>query len=178
MNKALLLEQLQTVKNNFALTQVGILFMADSDAATQLHTSLKKIENHPETNTFNYITYIFESNDLLKRSIKDFQNASLRNSLKESFELVTYYCNETKQTHALVNAPWYQFLRLVRNCLSHNFQLEFKKKDRAHLPVTWSNLTITETMENSALPMQNFLSRIKAIELIDDVINYTKNNIT
>jgi hypothetical protein len=50
----------------------------------------------------------------------------------------------------------------------------FTEYDLKQLPVSWSGLTIERSMNNKPLPMRGFLSRPKAVELMDDVIKYVE----
>jgi len=177
MDKALLRGQLQTVKNNFALAQTGIALMAQPDALERFDATFAQIKGHPEANTFGYIRYVFETDELLRHATKEFRNSVLRNCLKEIFELVKLYGNETNQAAIIKSAPWYQFLRIVRNCLSHDLQIRFRDSDLKYLPVTWSRLTLDQSMHNGPLQMRDFLSRLKVLELMDAVIEHVEQHV-
>ena len=146
--------------------------MAYPDARARLSEVFSLLEKHPETNVIRYIDYVFEETDLLKFATEEFRNAVLRNCMKELFEQVKLYGNETNQMHLIEGAPWYRFLRIVRNCLSHDMKLQFRSYDLKQLPITWSDLTINASMHNCQLPMRGFLSREKALELFDAAIDY------
>ena len=135
------------------------------------------VQDEPEADAIEYIQYVFKDDELLKHATNQLRNSVLRNCLKETYELINLYGNETGQSTIVKAAPWYQFLRIVRNCLSHDMKLRFRKADIKHLPVTWGGLTFDESMQNKSLPMRNFLSRPKAFELIDSIIEYTENKI-
>jgi hypothetical protein len=166
--------QLQTVKNNFALAQLGVALMGDEDALGRFEKTLEMVSGHPESQSLAYIRYVFQSDAFLKHATKEFRNSVLRNCLKETFELVKAYGKRTEQTALFRKAPWYAFLRIVRNCLSHDMLLCFTEYDLKQLPVSWSGLTIERSMNNKPLPMRGFLSRPKAVELMDDVIKYVE----
>lgn len=53
----------------------------------------------------------------------------------------------------------------------------FNEYDLRQLPVTWSGLTIEASMQDQPLAMRDFLSRPKAVELIDDVIAYVEQHV-
>jgi len=169
--------QLQTIKNNFALAQMGIALMALPDAEARFVQAIEPLRDHPEAGTFDYITYVFRSDDLLKHATKEFRNSVLRNCLKETYELVKSYGGITGQSAIIKAAPWYPFLRIVRNCLSHDLQLRFTQHDLKLLPVTWSGLTIEHSMHNGPLQSRDFLSRQKALELINEVIVYVEQSV-
>lgn len=177
MDKKLLRGQLQTIKNNYAMAQLGIALMAQPDALEKFDKSLASIGASPEKATFEYIRYVFESDDLLRLATKEFRNSALRNSLKETFELVKLYGDKTNQAPTVKAAPWYQFLRMVRNCLSHDLHVQFTPSDLKKLPVSWNGLTLERSMQNSPLPMRDFLSRQKSMELIDAVIDYMETHV-
>lgn len=57
-------------------------------------------------------------------------------------------------------------------------RLHFEKYDLQQLPVSWSGLTIDVSMEDQPLPMRDFLSRQKAVELVDEVIRYIEQHVS
>ena len=174
MDKALLRGKLQTIKNNFALVQAGIGLMACLDILERVDKVFSQVKHHPEANSVQYIRYVFETDDLLKHATNELRNSVLRNCLKEAFELVKLYGDQTNQAIVIKAAPWYQFLRIVRNSLSHDLQMHFRESDFKRLPITWAGLTFDRSMHNGPLQMSNFLSTQKSIELIDTVIEYVE----
>ena len=174
-NKEILRGQLQTVKNNYALVQAGIMFLVQPDAPEKFDEYYSTISYHPEAQ-FGYIKYVYQSDDLLKLATNQLRKAVLRSCMKEMFEILKSECKTGEQEKALKNAPWYQFLRMIRNSLSHDFYLKFNRYDKQQLPVAWSGLTLTQEMDGAELPMQGFLTRAKVQELIDDVIEYVELN--
>ena len=172
VDKLLILGRVQTIKNNYALAQAGIALLALPDARARLDQVFSSLQEHPEIQAIRYIDYIFERNDLLKLATGQFRNAILRNCMKEIFEQVKLYGRETNQMQVVKAAPWFQFLRIVRNCLSHDMKLHFGSYDLKQLPVSWSGLIIDASMQNLHMPMRGFLGRKKALELVDAVIDY------
>jgi len=94
---------MQTIKNNFALVQLGVVLIAQPDAPQRYDEALEAVKDHPETPSFSYIKYVFETDDLLKHATKEFRNAVLRNCLKETFELLKTYGDATNQA-AIIKA--------------------------------------------------------------------------
>lgn len=178
MDKARLRGQLQTIKNNFALVQLSIALAAQPDALQVFERTLEVVKDHREAESFAYIRYVFGSDELLKHATNQFRQSVLRNCLKETFELVKLYGEQHGQADVIRAAPWYRFLRIVRNCLSHDMRLHFEKYDLQQLPVSWSGLTIAVSMQDQPLPTRDFLSRQKAVELIDDVIRYVEQHVS
>ena len=176
MDKLLIRGRVQTIKNNYALAQAGIALLALPNARAQLNEVFKLLEKHPETQTIRYIDYVFEDDDRLKFATGQLRNAVLRNCIKELFEQVKLFGNETNQMQIIWAAPWYQFLRIVRNCLSHDMKLQFHPGEMKRLPISWSGLTIDASMHNLQLPMRGFLSREKVLELVDAITEYLETN--
>lgn len=174
MDKTVIRGRVQTIKNNYALAQGGIAMLALPDARARLDEVFSLLREHPETQRIRYIDYVFEDDDLLKFATRQFRNATLRSCMRELFEQVKLFGIETNQMQIIKAAPWYQFLRIVRNCLSHDMKLQFGKYDLKHLPTSWSGLTIDASMHNVELQMHGFLGREKALELVDAVIEYVE----
>ena len=169
---ARLLGELQTIKNNYALAQAGIALMAEEDARERLEKSITTLNNNFSDfdARWTHITYVFDDYDLFRLATRNFRNATLRNCLKEMFERVKVYGSETNQMQAIAKPPWYQFLRIIRNCLSHDMRLKFNAHDRRLLPVTWSGLTISEAMDGQELMARDFFTNRKAQDLIEAVV--------
>jgi len=177
MSRAELRGKLQTIKNNYALAQAGSLFLAQPGAVTKFDEYFTTIADHPEAKTFGYIRYVFENDELLALAMSQFRTSVLRNCLKEMFELVKAYGMETNQIKLVRDAPWYQFLRMIRNSFSHDYCVRYREHDIKLLPITWSGLTLTAAMDGSKLPADGFLTRVKVLELMDDVIAYIEQHV-
>ncbi|HBR09734.1 TPA: hypothetical protein DD712_00520 [Candidatus Acetothermia bacterium] len=104
-----------------------------------LYSQTKKIYPILDTSNATFGAYTVEfkqvKNLLIKPTdrdiaVKEFLTSQIRALIKESFELIKNYCYETKQVSKFKAEPWYQFARMIRNCLSHNFKFEFKKHDK------------------------------------------------
>ena len=175
-NKEKIIGYQQTIKNNYALTQAGILFLAAPDALQKFEEYYSHISDGPEAQ-FGYIRYVFEDYDLLKHSTNELRKSVLRNCLKETCEMLKAELQTQEEKEVLFRAPWYRFLRMIRNSLSHDFKFRFKDYDKPKLPVCWSDLTITIEMENEFLPMAGFLTRAKVQQLLDEITNYIEKNV-
>jgi hypothetical protein len=174
-DKVALRGQLQTIKNNYALAQFGIALMAEEGAVNRFKAALEMLSGNPELATFSYITYVFENDQLLRHATQQFRGSVMRNCLKETFELVKLYGEETNQSTVVAQADWYQFLRIVRNCLSHDMRLQFRKNDLKRLPVMWSDITIDSSMQGEPLP--DALTRSRTTELMDSVIHHMEKHV-
>lgn len=177
LTKERVLGYLQTIINNYALAQAGILLLAAEDAPDKFDKYFAHISNNPEAKRIEYIRYVFNDYELLKHSTNELRKSVLRNCLKETFEMLKVELATDKEKEILFQAPWYEFLRMVRNSLSHDMKLRFREYDKKKLPVGWSNLTITIEMEDDFLPIAGFLTRDKVQQLLEEVFEYMKKNI-
>lgn len=175
MDKRYLREQLQTVKNNYALLQAGILFLAQPGARSDFDRYFQPIAAHPEASSIQYIRYVLESDALLKHATSQLRGTVLRSCLKEAYELVLAYARRSHQLDRVHSAAWYEFLRMVRNCLSHDFRLSFRTGDLKRLPVSWSGITLDAGMQHEQLP--DAFNRGAALALLDAVIAHVDDRL-
>ena len=66
----------------------------------------------------------------------------LRNFTADCFEAIKEHCEKSGQMKEMQSQPWYQFARIVRNCLTHTQCWKFKPHDLSLLPITWNGKTI------------------------------------
>lgn len=73
----------------------------------------------------------------------DFILNQLHALIRAPFELLRDHCEDYDKVvpgrnlvYDLQMCPWYQFARLVRNAVSHNFRYDFGDADRKRLPIT------------------------------------------
>lgn len=177
MDKHHLRGQLQTIKNNYALVQLSIGLIAQPDALQTFEKTLEVVKHDPEVETFAYIRYVFDNDELLKHATGQFRQSVMRNCLKEMFELVKAYGEVHGHADVIRRAPWYGFLRVVRNCLSHDLRLHFNPYDLKQLPVSWAGLTIDASIQDQPLAVRDFLSRQRVVALMDDVIKYVEDHV-
>jgi len=175
MNKTEMLSQLENAKNNYIL---GL-------AACSLFTNEKSYsileESHCEFSgyriDFHQVSNMLKTAHDKDVACKEFVKMSLRALIKEAFELVRTYCKDTSQIDVLRRQAWYQFARLIRNCLSHNFQFVFKNSDRQLLPVAWRGKEIKRDMENTFLEL-SFFGYKETWELFRDMNDFAKTLIS
>ena len=107
---------------------------------------------------------------------KEFVNMGLRILIKESFELIKDYSDNTSQTQLFKNQSWYQFARIIRNCLSHNFKFQFRDHDKTLLPLVWKNKTIDISLDTTHLQL-SFFGYVEAWELFDEMNLFVNNTL-
>ena len=72
--------------------------------------------------------------------------------------------------------PWYHFVRLVRNALSHNFHFEFSDTDKKRLPLTFRGRTMTPAMDGQPLTL-DFLDHALVWELFNDMYAFGRTRL-
>jgi hypothetical protein len=99
--------------------------------------------------------------------------ATTRNFLKESFRITQAYCKETSQSSVVTSQPWYQFARILVNCLSHSFRLDYSPYDLKKLPVSYAAETIDSSMDGQTVSIQLQV----LLELADDIRIFAQSDI-
>ena len=175
MTKSELMSQLENAKNNYILGLSAISLFSNEKVYPLLE------ESHA---TFGTYTVEFKQvkNLLIKPAdrgiaIKEFLTSQIRALIKESFELIKNYCYETKQGSKFKAEPWYQFARMIRNCLSHNFKFEFKKYDKSLLPVSWKTRKIDAAMDGKDLELK-FFGYVETWELFSEYQDFVANRLS
>jgi hypothetical protein len=160
-----LLGQLTNAQNNYVL---GL-------AATSLFTEPLALEHltksHAVFGTYNVpfdqVSKLLDNRQDREIAVREFLTMLLRALIKESFELIKDYSNDSNQSALLKGEPWFQFARIIRNCISHNFLFEFNAHDRSHLPVSWKGKTITLALDGQPLSLSMF-GYVEAWELFSE----------
>ncbi|RBP72700.1 hypothetical protein DET47_1325 [Shewanella putrefaciens] len=110
--------------------------------------------------------------------IKEFLKSSFRNLITVSWELVWKYCRATQQDAKLTNQPWYQFFRIIRNSLSHDFTFNVPKdKSGEFISATWRDCTITGVDHGKLIPL-SFLGWDGLWELYLDFHAFVENDLS
>ena len=146
MKKEELLGIFRTSINNCKLVYASIIIFIHDDMPSfysQWSASLKI----PRPFQDEEIIALISNEEILKIAFSELYETVHRAAIKELFEVTKYYCKESNQINTLKAQSWYQFWRILRNCFSHTFRFHFNSYDKSRLPVTWSDVTIDETME-------------------------------
>lgn len=120
--------------------------------------------------------YMKSESDKLKIQ-EDFFKMLLSNLIKETYEAINHYCKTSEQKDLFKSQSWYHFVRIIRNCLSHNYMIEISDKDLKNLPVEWRSITITKEMNNGYLEF-SFLGVIQVLELVKEMKEFAENTLT
>ena len=154
MVKAELVSQLENAKNNYILGLAAISLFASPEAYSILddrHASFGQYSIR-----FSQVSGLLRNAKDREIAIREFLTSQIRALIKESFEMIKDYCDDTGQSTAFKGEPWYQFARMIRNCLSHNFKFEFNNYDKGLLPVSWRARTIEIGMDGQHLKLDFF----------------------
>lgn len=96
----------------------------------------------------------------------DFILNQLHALIRAPFELLCDYCEDYDKAapgrnllRDLQACPWYQFARLVRNAVSHNFRYDFREADKKRLPITWHGITLTEDLDGKPITHETLWHR-------------------
>lgn len=96
-----------------------------------------------------------------------------RNLLREGFRVTQSYCEETNQSDKMTSKPWYQFARIVVNCLSHNFKYQFRQYDLSKLPVAYLGNTIDQSQDGKSTHLKLGV----LLSLFDEITDLVRNDI-
>jgi hypothetical protein len=79
-----------------------------------------------------------------------------RNFVKESFEAIRAYTEENSSSLKtnIINEPWFNYARLIRNAVSHDLHWHFSKKDIPILPVSYNAITIDISLNGQDITEQ------------------------
>lgn len=175
LTKVELLSQLENVKNNYILGLASVSVLSESFAANHLRQS------HCAFGTyfveFRQVAALLESKPDREMALKEFTTMLLRGLLKESFETVRAYAKSSQQRAALKAQPWFQFFRLIRNCVSHNFHFEFTEDDKKLLPVSWHGRTVDKNLDGKPLEIA-FLGYDGVWALFSELVNFADTQLT
>jgi hypothetical protein len=103
----------------------------------------------------------------------EYSKMLLRSFTVDCFEAIRNYCGETNQLDVLKAQPWFEFVRMMRNSLTHTQQWHFRKYDRHRLPVTWRDKTIELGLEGME-PDFDFYDWWDGCELWEEMNEFAK----
>ena len=149
MTREELLIQLEHTKNNYIIG-LAVVSMFNTGQAVPL------LEHHAAafgdyTVTFDQVAELFKKDSDRGIAVGEFNKMLMRTVIKESFEHIKDYCTETDQYDVFKQQNWYEFVRMIRNFLSHNCHFIFNKYDRDRLPIKYGNIEITADMNGGGL---------------------------
>lgn len=175
MNKSDLIGQLDYSKSNFILTLAAILLFKDEKSYPILDSNSIKLGK--ETIQFEQVSNIMKNENYRQIACDEYLKIGLRSFIKESFEFIKDYTDMTSQMPLMSSQDWYQFARMIRNCLSYNFIFQFRAYDISLFPITWNNKTIDSSLDNTSLDL-SFFGIEEAFALFNDMEYFVKNELS
>lgn len=147
-----------SIRNNYLMSKIAISLLERENR--------ESLTNIP----FNQLGLLHPPN-INSLHLNDFRKSSIRVLIREAFEVINEYAIFSTQQEKVFQEKWYHFTRLIRNCLAHDFRLNFSKKDMAErLPLVWNNLTLNKNMNGQYLP-DDFLNEKNLDQLLTDMQN-------
>jgi len=174
ITKSELVSQLENAKNNYVLGLAAISLFSDEKAYPILNEGSASFGQY--TVQFKQVSSLLTQSADREIALKEFLTSQIRALIKESFEFIKDYCEGTNQNPTFKAEPWYQYARMIRNCLSHNFRFEFNKHDKTLLPVSWKNRTIDSTMDGKHLELK-FFGYVETWELFMEYQEFVSNRL-
>ncbi|MCE7748950.1 MAG: hypothetical protein GPJ51_11170 [Candidatus Heimdallarchaeota archaeon] len=179
MNKEYVLGLLRTTLNNYVVGCLAGYFVTHTEPNNLIETLEMRNQKAPEFAVMLDLKPMREMlNNSEKRSIllSEQMKSILRSFVKDMFEIVKLYANETNQFNKVKKANWYSFVRVIRNCLAHDFRLRFNDYDKKTLPVKWQDKEITLTMKDQPLKVQ-ILNEAIALELFKEIFTFVETEL-
>ena len=175
MTKDELIGIFRTSHNNCKLVYASIIMFAHDDMLS-IYKEWSAALDIPRAFDETEIIALLHDKNVSKIAFSELYDTVHRAALKELFEVTKHYCETTNQEKLLKAQSWYQFWRVLRNCLSHDFKFSFNDYDKKKLPVTWGSITIDTSMEGKSLT-HGVLSREQLLVFLDDVRKFVETNL-
>jgi len=175
ITKKELVSQLENAKNNYVLGLAALSLFSNEKSYPILNESHASFGQY--TVPFEQVSSLLSQPADRDIATKEFLTSQIRALIKESFELIKDYCDGTNQGSTFKAEPWYQYARMIRNCLSHSYRFEFNKHDKKVLPVSWKTKTIDVSMDGKHLKL-DFFGYIESWELFMEYQSFVNNRIS
>lgn len=175
MTKDDLIGMFRTAHNNCKLVFATLVLFGHEDMA-EFYARWSASLNIPKPYDEAELLALLRDRNVLKHACDQLYDTVYRTALTDMFEMTRAYCRETNQEAILTKQPWYQFWRIIRNCLSHDFKFQFRENDKKYLPVTWEGVTLDLSL--AAKPLTHgTMSREKILVLLDDVKSFVESDL-
>lgn len=174
MTKDDLIGIFRTEKNNYRLIYVLIVQTSQDDVMIDFINLYQHLDE--KVKIIDGIEPLILDKRVLKIAVDQLHMTIQRTIVKELFEIVKTYCQNTSQNHFLLSQDWYQLWRIIRNCFSHDFHFRFNKHDKKYLPISWKGIELREDMDGQQITIGH-LSYEKIWVLINEVEVFIKNKL-
>lgn len=153
-NKDTCAQRLMTVQNNYLLGLASVVLLRNDVTRQSLRTAEGDFGGFAIK--FDEVEAYFALPVQREDSIRSLALLHLSSLVKDGFELTQHHAKVANKLQQMRAEPWYQFARMVRNCIAHSFLFEFRSYDLKLLPATWRGITIDAGMQSTELPSSMF----------------------
>lgn len=147
-------QRLMTVQNNYLLGLASVVLLGNASARETLRTQEGDFGGFVVR--FDTVETYFRLPGQRDDSLRSLALLHLCSLVKDSFELTKHRAKIADRFLLMQAEPWYQFARLIRNCVAHSFVFDFNRGDLQRLPVTWNGITLDASMHGKELPLATF----------------------
>jgi hypothetical protein len=163
--------RLMTVQNNYVLGLAALSMFSAPEALGTLKDSHATFGGFSVQ--FDQVRELLSNQSTRDESVKAFLVMLMCTLIKDSFELTRHHAKKAGLFSLLRSQSWYQFCRIIRNCIAHNYIIEFNSTDLSILPITWHDRSITAAMNNQELPL-SFFGYAQAWQLFTEIRTFAE----
>ena len=120
------------------------------------------------------IVDVLEDERLRKKAIAEYLKMCMRSLLIDAHAAADK-CHKKDGAWPLKKQPWWQFFRIMRNCMAHDATFDFNSWDRKNLPVTWNGLTIDISMNHTS-PSLEWFGPPELTELLSQITAFARQS--
>ena len=175
MTKHDLIGIFRTAVNNCKLVYASIMLFSHEDMSS-FYKEWSSALDIPRAFDEDEIIALLSDREISKKAFSELYDTVHRAAFKELFEITKDYCQATEQLSLLQGKSWYQFWRVIRNCLSHDFKFHFNTYDLTKIPVHWGTITIDASMEGKSLTHGD-ISREELLSFLEEVLDFITNDL-
>ncbi len=139
-----------------------------------LHKSTLTINN--DKVDFSTLADSLSKDNQYETIIKHMTNLAIKNAVTDYFESIMKYCEQTKQFSVLKNQQWYNYAKLIRNGLSHDYQWDFSRQKKSIFPVTYKQIIIIYDLHGTLLK-ENQMPLSVIWGMLEEMESFVKTNL-
>ena len=111
----------------------------------------------------------------IEDTVKDMAITSVcRTYMRENFRITQNYCIDNNILRILQEQDWYQFARILVNCISHNLVFDLSTVNKNRLPAKFKSVSISEDLQGKHLD-KTFTAQM-FLELGDTILFFVAQN--
>lgn len=169
-----LLGQYRTALNRIQLAYASFVIWSYPDTPVLFDAVHDALD--PKLRLFPTVKQLVHDKKTMRIATDDLYMLAYRSALTDLFPATKLYCHESGQLDKLKAQPWFTFWRVLRNCFAHDLVFNFNPTEKALLPVSWSGVTIDESMNKKPLT-HGQMSYAKMLEMIETARSFLLNDV-